>query len=118
MYHLQDNISPIQSSAFFSNILGAFPVMKTSVLNVCVYFPLNCRDKIMLSHTALLKGKLRHINFFFKVYLSKKKSVHISQISRSSEELYKMKHFYSQKGAGTRMLKQKKQIGCCKVIIL
>ena len=29
-----------------------------------------------------------------------------------------MKHFYSQKGAGTRMLKQKKQIGCCKVIVL
>lgn len=61
LYHLQDNISPIQSSAFFSNRLGAFPVMKTSVLNVCVYFPLNHRDKIMLSHTALLKGKLRHI---------------------------------------------------------
>ena len=29
-----------------------------------------------------------------------------------------MKHFHSQKGVGTRMLKQKKQIGCCKVIIL
>ena len=43
----------------------------------------------------------------------------IQQIERSSEELYKMKDFDKQKGAGTRKFYQaKKRVGYCKVTFL
>lgn len=55
----------------------------------------------------MLKDEFRHINNFKSV--SEQKSIHVRQHStqwteRSSKELYKIKDFYKQKGAGTRKL--------------
>ena len=36
----------------------------------------------------------------------------VLQTERSSEELYKVKDFYKQKGAGTRKLHYAKKVGC------